>query len=78
MLAFDDAARSRYVAPVAVLDAQVTLEPLYGTIRFHLDHPYWLSHLTDNELSVVEDDQSTLSVNRQKRATGWSIRARLQ
>ena len=52
----------RYVAPLAVLGAHVTLEQLYSTVRFRLDHPYWMSHLSDNESSVVEDDRSTLSV----------------
>jgi hypothetical protein len=53
---------AHYVAPIAVLGAQVTLEQRYSTVRFRLDHPHRLSHLTDNESSVVEDDQSTLSV----------------
>jgi len=52
----------RYVAPLAVLGAHVTLEQLYSTVRFRLDHPYRMSHLSDNESSVVEDDRSTLSV----------------
>jgi hypothetical protein len=51
-----------YVAHVAVLGAHVTLDQHYSTVRFHLDHPYRLSHLTDKESRVVEDDQSTLSV----------------
>ena len=53
---------AHYIAHVAVLGAHVTLDQLYTTVRFHLDHAYWLGHLTDNESSVVEDDQSTLSV----------------
>jgi hypothetical protein len=52
----------RYVAPEAVLGAHVTLEQRYSTVRFRLDHPDWMSHLSDNESSVVEDDRSTLSV----------------
>jgi hypothetical protein len=51
-----------YVAPVAVLGANVTLDQPYNAVRFRLDHRYRLSHLHDNEPSVVEDDESTLSV----------------
>ena len=53
---------AHYVAPIAMLGAQVTLEQRYSTVRFRLDHPHRSSHLTDNESSVVEHDQSTLSV----------------
>jgi hypothetical protein len=51
-----------YVAPFAILDANVTPDQRYYAVRFRLDHPYRLSHLTANESSVVEDDQSTLTV----------------
>lgn len=53
---------AHYVAPIAVLGAHVTAEQRYAAVRFRLDHPYRLSHLTDNDSSVVEDDQSTLRV----------------
>jgi hypothetical protein len=55
-------AAAQYVAPIAVLGANVTPEQRYATVRFRLDHPYTLSHLTDNDSSVVGDDQSALSV----------------
>lgn len=55
-------AAAHYVAPIAVVGANVTSEQRYATVRFRLDHPYRLSHLTDNDSSVIEDDQSTLSV----------------
>lgn len=55
-------AAAHYVAPIAVLGAHVTSEQRYATVRFRVDHPYLLSHLTDNDSSVVGDDRSTLSV----------------
>jgi hypothetical protein len=51
-----------YIAPVAVFGAHTSLEQLYSVVRFRIDHPYWLGHLTADESSVVEDDQSILSV----------------
>jgi hypothetical protein len=51
-----------YVAPFAVLGANVTLDQPYNAVRFRLDHPQRLRHLTDNESSVVKDDGSSLSV----------------
>lgn len=51
-----------YRASIAVLGAHVTSEQLYSAVRFQLDHPYWLSHLSDGASSVVPDDRSTLSV----------------
>lgn len=53
---------SRYVAPVAVFGAHVALDQLYNSVRFRLDLPYWLGHLTDGESSVVADDKSILRV----------------
>jgi hypothetical protein len=45
-----------------VLGAAVAPDQLYSAVRFRVDHPYWLAHLTDGESSVVEDDGSTLSI----------------
>jgi hypothetical protein len=52
----------RYVAFSAIWDANAAPDELYSAVRFRLDHPFWLGHLTDGESSVVEDDGSTLSV----------------
>jgi hypothetical protein len=52
----------RYVAPVGLVGANVTTEQRYSAVRFRFGHPYWLSHLTDGESSVVADDNSTISV----------------
>jgi len=56
----------RYVAHGAVLgDAHVTGEDqLYSAVRFRLGNPYWLGHLTAGEPTVLDDDGSTLSVER--------------
>jgi hypothetical protein len=52
----------RYRAPAAVLGAHVTDDQLYSAVRFRLDRPHWLGHLVDGESSVVDDDQSSLSI----------------
>jgi hypothetical protein len=52
----------RYIAFTAIRGANVAPDELYSAIRFRLDDPFWLGHLTDGESSVVEDDGSTLSV----------------
>lgn len=52
----------RYRAPAAVLGAHVTDDQRYSAVRFRLDRPHWLGHLVGGESSVVEDDQSSLSV----------------
>ncbi len=51
-----------YIAPTAVFGAHTSPDQLYSVVRFRLDHPYWLGHLTEDTSSVVKDDQSTLSV----------------
>ncbi|WAJ47960.1 hypothetical protein OK015_28835 (plasmid) [Mycobacterium sp. Aquia_216] len=55
-------AAAHYVAPIAVIGANVTPEQRYASVRFRLDHPYWLRHLADNDSSGVGDDHSTLRV----------------
>lgn len=53
----------RYLADVAVLGAHVEGdEQLYSAVRFRVDHPYWLWHLSESPPSTVTDDQSTLAV----------------
>ena len=47
---------------MAVFGANVKPDQLYSTVRFRLDDPYWLGHLSDGDASVVEDDQSILRV----------------
>lgn len=61
-----------YVAPFAVLGANVSADQRYVSVRFRLDHPYRLSHLTDSDSGVVEDDQSTLSVEASE-AGNWLV-----
>jgi hypothetical protein len=39
----------RYRSPVAVLGAWVSDDQLYSAVRFRMDRPYWLAHLTDGE-----------------------------
>ena len=54
----------RYVAGVAVLGAAQVggTDQHYSAVRFRVDHPYWLAYLAGGDLSVVQDDGSTLSV----------------
>jgi hypothetical protein len=52
----------RYRAPAAVLGAHVSNGQRYSAVRFRMDRPHWLAHLTDGESSVIQDDGSTLSV----------------
>jgi hypothetical protein len=51
-----------YVAPIAIIGANVTDEQLYIAVRFLLDDRAWLSHLRGSDSSEVEDDHSVLSV----------------
>jgi hypothetical protein len=52
-----------YVADVAVLAAHVSgPDQRYSAVRFRIDDPYWLAHLSDSQSSVVGDDGSTLGV----------------
>jgi hypothetical protein len=53
----------RYRSPVAVLGAWVSDDQLYSAVRFRMDRPCWLAHLTDGEWSAVEDDGSTLTAD---------------
>jgi hypothetical protein len=53
----------RYRSPIAVLGAWVSDDQLYNAVRFRMDRPYWLAHLTDGQSSEVEDDGSTLTVD---------------
>ncbi|KLO26476.1 hypothetical protein ABW16_19430 [Mycolicibacter heraklionensis] len=62
----------QYVAPFAVLGANVTLDQPYSVVRFRLDHPHRLRHLAGNESSVVEDDGSTLSVEESEEGN-WLV-----
>jgi hypothetical protein len=53
----------RYVASATIIGAApVASDQIYSTVRFLLDNPFWLGHLTDGHSATVEDDQSTLSV----------------
>jgi hypothetical protein len=52
----------RYRAAAAVLGAHVAEDQHYSSVRFKPDRPHWTAHLTDGQSSVVEDDQSLLSV----------------
>jgi hypothetical protein len=52
----------QYIGQAVVFDANVSPDELYSALRFHVGHPWWLRHLTDGESAVVDDDQSTLSV----------------
>ncbi|WP_157900895.1 HEPN domain-containing protein [Mycobacterium terramassiliense] len=52
----------RHVAPITVFGANTSIDQGYCAVRFRIDHPHWLGHLTGGESSVVEDDKSTLSV----------------
>ncbi|WP_369829328.1 hypothetical protein [Mycobacterium sp. 852002-51971_SCH5477799-a] len=53
----------RYVASATVIGAvPVTSDQTYSAVRFLLDNPLWLAHLTDGDSAPVEDDQSVLSV----------------
>jgi hypothetical protein len=55
-------AAPRYIAPITVFGAHISLDQGYSDVRFRLDHPHWLGHLTGDESIVVEDDRSTLGV----------------
>jgi hypothetical protein len=53
----------RYVSSATIIGATpVTSDQTYSAVRFLLDNPLWLAHLTDGDSAVVEDDQSVLSV----------------
>jgi hypothetical protein len=53
----------RYVAHNVVFGGHVSgVDEPYSAIRFRLGHPYWLAHLQEGEPVIVEDDESTLSV----------------
>jgi hypothetical protein len=52
-----------YRAHAAVFGAHVSTDQRYSAVRFRMDSPFWLAHLTDGESSMVEDDGSTLSVD---------------
>ncbi|GAB3019516.1 HEPN domain-containing protein [Mycobacterium bourgelatii] len=54
--------RPNYRGTAALIGATVNAEQLYSAVRFRMDRPYWLGHLTDGQTSVVEDDGSTLIV----------------
>jgi hypothetical protein len=55
----------RYQAHTVVLGALVDgPTQRYSALRIRFDDPSWLAHLTDGESSVVEDDRSTLIVER--------------
>ena len=53
----------RYRSPATVFGAHVSNDQLYSAVRFRMDRPYWLAHLTDGESSEVEDDGSRLTVD---------------
>ncbi len=53
----------RYRSPIAVLGAWVSDDQTYKAVRFRMDRPYWLAHLTYGQSSEVEDDGSTLTVD---------------
>jgi hypothetical protein len=53
----------RYVAAATVIgETPVASDQTYSAVRFLLDNPIWLGHLTDGDSTVVDDDQSMLSV----------------
>lgn len=53
----------RYVSSATIIGAApVTSDQSYSAVRFLLDNPLWLAHLTDGDSAVVEDDQSVLNV----------------
>jgi hypothetical protein len=63
----------RYVTDVVVFGAHMNGEDqLYSAVRFRMDHPYWLAHLAEGEPTVVEDDQSALSVERSEEGN-WLV-----
>jgi hypothetical protein len=37
-------------------------DQLYNSVRFRMDHPYWLGHIGAGQSSVVPDDQSVLRI----------------
>lgn len=66
----------RYVADVAVLGAAQAggTDQLYSAVRFRVDHPDWLAHLVGGDLSVVQDDKSTLGVEASEEGN-WLVYA---
>ncbi|MCV7045711.1 hypothetical protein H7J08_13685 [Mycobacterium frederiksbergense] len=51
-----------YRAVIAMLGAHVHgNDQIYAAVRFRIDDPYWLGHLTAGLSSTLEDDGSTLS-----------------
>lgn len=52
----------RYRAPAAVLGAHVDTDQLYSAVRFRVDRPHWLQHLSPGASRQL-DDGSTLSVD---------------
>jgi hypothetical protein len=52
----------RYRAAAAILGAHVAEDQHYRSVRFKPDRPHWTAHLADGQSSVVDDDQSLLSV----------------
>lgn len=63
----------RYVAAATIIGtALVASDQGYTTVRFLLDNPLWIGHLTDGDSAVVEDDQSILSVEA-SREGNWLV-----
>lgn len=54
--------RPHYYGTAAIVGALVSKDQLYSTVRFRLDHLYWMAHLTGGEASTVEDNGSKLSI----------------
>jgi len=52
----------QYRAPAAVLGVKVTNDQLYRAVRFRMDRPHWLQHMSAGESSEIEDG-STLTVD---------------
>jgi hypothetical protein len=65
-------ATPRYRAAAAVLGAHVADDQVYSAVRFRPDRPHWLGHLAGGQSSVVEDDQSLLSVEESE-SGNWLV-----
>ena len=62
-----------YRAAVAVLGDHIVDDQLFTAVRFRMDHPAWLAHLSDAQTCRVGDDGSTLTVQASEANDNWLV-----
>lgn len=62
-----------YRAAVAVHGDHIAENQLFTAVRFRMDHPAWLAHLSEGQACRVGDDGPTLTVQASEDCDNWLV-----